>query len=58
MTLDQKITLKGILRRYDVPACHLINATAKDMCYWFGQCCGYDIRKRYKYVERRRGAKP
>ena len=49
MSINLKITIKGILASRGVLSCYLINATARDLCYWWGRCCGNDINKFAKY---------
>lgn len=49
LTLDEKITLKGKLARYNVSADLLVAMNMADALYFWERCCGSSITKYPKY---------
>lgn len=54
LTLNEKITIKGILDRYGVASENLVNMEMGDACYFFGRCTGTSIKYYGKYVGKTR----
>jgi hypothetical protein len=60
LTLQEKITIKGILSRYGVPVDILVRLTMGDAVWFFGRCTGRSVAdySLYTVVKRRRVRAP
>ena len=50
LTLDEKITIKGILRKQGVPGDALIRLDTKQALYWWGRVCPGSIAKYWRML--------
>ena len=49
LTLNEKISIKGVLSRYGTPSSILVNINTTDAMFIFGRCTGRSIKYYYKY---------
>lgn len=50
LTLDEKISIKGVLSRYGVPYYHLNNLDMQSAVWFFGRCVAGSIAFYYLYA--------
>jgi hypothetical protein len=52
LTLNEKISIKGVLSRYGVPSSYLVRLCMENAVWFFGQCTGRSITHYHLYHNR------